>query len=561
MDGMEKRHLLAFVLIAAILAFWSATMSKKQPRPDLERSGESTTAVEAPAPDVELSLDEEESGDEPSEIAVEPETEEVIERFEATVEESVVLENPQLRIELTNVGAAIRSLVLKGYQDDEGNALEMVQSVDHDEATLPLQLILGERIDSQRYVVEHIEGGRRFIWSDGSGRSIQKDVRIRDAGYGIEVTLEASGYGDDVHLTVGTGMRDRGPREQENRFSLWGHGIAFFGGEYERFKREKLRERQSLRPQNLAFAGFEDTYFLNVFRPRDGVEELVVQPLAMAGEEEEDDERVLQILLRLSAGEIEGELFSAPKEYDLLQRVGGGIEGTLDFGFFQPISVFFLRALQWTFGVVQNYGVAIILLTLAIRIVLFPLMHTSTVSMRKMQKLQPKVKAIQEKYKKNKTDPQVRAKMNQEMMELYKVEGVNPMSGCLPLLIQLPILWALYTLFAHAIELRHAPFIFWIQDLSAKDPYYITPVLMTATMWLQQRLAPQAGDPQQQRIFRMMPLIFGIMFLGFPSGLVLYWLTNNVLTIAQQELTLRLIGERGKGSKPTPKGKRRSSKK
>jgi YidC/Oxa1 family membrane protein insertase len=133
------------------------------------------------------------------------------------------------------------------------------------------------------------------------------------------------------------------------------------------------------------------------------------------------------------------------------------------------------------------------------------------------------------------------------MMALYKQEGINPMAGCLPLLVQLPLLWALYQLFLRAIELRHAPFALWITDLSAKDPYYVTPILMTATMWLQQRLAPQVGDPQQQRLMRMMPLIFGVMFLQFPSGLVLYWLTNNVITIIQQELTLHLVGERKLG--------------
>ena len=232
---------------------------------------------------------------------------------------------------------------------------------------------------------------------------------------------------------------------------------------------------------------------------------------------------------------------------DLLQEIDRGVERTLDFGLFGPISVFFLKALRWIYGIVGNYGVAIILLTLGIRILLFPLMHTSTVSMRKMAKVQPKVKEIQAKYKKKKSDPQARAKMNQEMMALYKEEGVNPMAGCLPLLVQLPLLWALYKLFLSAIELRHAPFVLWITDLSAKDPLYVTPVLMTATMWLQQRLAPQAGDPQQQRIMRMMPLIFGIMFLQFPSGLVLYWLANNVITIVQQEITLHLVGERKRG--------------
>jgi YidC/Oxa1 family membrane protein insertase len=254
------------------------------------------------------------------------------------------------------------------------------------------------------------------------------------------------------------------------------------------------------------------------------------------------------VLLDPAGPDLNGQLLGVPKEYDLLHAIGGGVERTLDFGMFGFISVIFLKALRWIYGVVGNYGLAIILLTVVIRVLLFPLMHSSTVSMRRMQKLQPKVKEIQARYKKKKADPQSRAKMNQEMMALYKEEGVNPMGGCLPMLVQLPILWALYTLFLNAIELRHAPFFGWIQDLSAKDPYYITPILMTATMWLQQRLAPQIGDPQQQRIMRLLPFIFGFMFLQFPSGLVLYWLVNNVLTIIQQEVTFRLLGERGKGA-------------
>jgi YidC/Oxa1 family membrane protein insertase len=320
-------------------------------------------------------------------------------------------------------------------------------------------------------------------------------------------------------------------------------------------RRKKVKEPRIFAPRNLSYGGFHDTYFLSLLRPVTPVSELRIVPLEYL-EENKDGETVeqqaLQLLFRPAAGELRGELLGVPKEYDLLQDIGGGVERTLDFGFFGPISVLFLKGLWWIHGLVGNYGVAIILLTVAIRLLLFPLMHTSTVSMRKMQKVQPKVKEIKAKYKKKKGDAQARAKMNQEMMALYKQEGVNPMSGCLPMLVQLPILWALYKLFLQSIELRHAPFALWIQDLSAKDPYYITPILMTATMWLQQRLAPQAGDPQQQRIMRMMPLIFGIMFLQFPSGLVLYWLTNNVLTIIQQELTLRLMGERkgraGKGS-------------
>ncbi len=152
---------------------------------------------------------------------------------------------------------------------------------------------------------------------------------------------------------------------------------------------------------------------------------------------------------------------------------------------------------------------AIIVLTAAIRVLLFPLTHKSTVAMRRMQRLQPKMQAIQERYKERaKRDPQVRQRMNQEIMQLYKQEGVNPMGGCLPTLVQLPILWALYTLFAYAIELRHAPFVFWIKDLSAKDPTYVTPILMTASMVVQQKMAPQAGDPAQRRMFMLLPFVF-----------------------------------------------------
>ena len=322
--------------------------------------------------------------------------------------------------------------------------------------------------------------------------------------------------------------------------------------EMEKFKKAKVKAPTSLRPGVLAFAGLEDAYFINLLRPTTRVDEVRIERFEfteVADQAEPELLQVLRVLVVPRDGRFEGELLGAPKEYALLQEIGGGVERTLDFGIFGVISVFFLKALWWIYGMVGNYGTAIILLTVGIRIVLFPLMHTSTVSMRKMAKVQPKVKEIQAKYKKKKNDPQARSKMSQETMALYKEEGVNPMAGCLPVLVQLPILWALYQLFLHAIELRHAPFMLWITDLSAKDPLYVTPILMTATMWLQQKLAPQAGDPQQQRIMRMLPLIFGIMFLQFPSGLVLYWLTNNVISILQQEITLGLVGERKYGAR------------
>jgi len=177
---------------------------------------------------------------------------------------------------------------------------------------------------------------------------------------------------------------------------------------------------------------------------------------------------------------------------------------------------------------VNNYGIAIIILTILIKIIFWPLGNKSYKSMKEMQKLQPKMLELRDKYKDDKQ------KLSQETMALYKAHKVNPMGGCLPMVIQIPVFFGLYKALLYAIELRHAPFIWWIQDLSAKDPYYITPIIMGATMFVQQKMSPPAGDPMQQKIMLFLPIIFTFLFLNFPSGLVIYWLFNNILSIGQQ---------------------------
>jgi len=541
---MEKRLLLAFVLSAVIFALWSLLFPPPKPPPPapaVQPDATATPLVGSPAgPTAPLSSPE---------TTPHPEIEEVV---AADREEFVQLVNDVVAVELSNRGAAIVSFELLGYRGDEGEQLDLIQTVDHPARSLPLQIVTPDGPDDRLYSVTR-EGNRRarFTWADGSGSRAEKAVELSEDGYGLDVVIRTFGDLQGAPVSIGTGLRDLGLSERNSRLARWGDVVILADGELEEHRRAKIKQSFVVAPQVLSYAGFQDTYFLSILRPISGVSEVRVNRLEYQDSTEggEGDAAVAaELLLRPRANELSGELLGAPKEYDLLQEIGGGVEQTLDFGVFGPISVLFLKALWWIYGVVGNYGIAIILLTVAIRLLLFPLMHTSTVSMRKMQKLQPKIKEIQAKHKKKKQDPQARAKMNQEMMALYKQEGVNPMGGCLPMLVQLPILWALYKLFLNAIELRHAPFMLWIQDLSAKDPYYITPILMTATMWLQQRLAPQAGDPQQQRIMRMLPLVFGIMFLQFPSGLVLYWLTNNVLTIVQQEVTLHLVGERKRGS-------------
>jgi YidC/Oxa1 family membrane protein insertase len=202
--------------------------------------------------------------------------------------------------------------------------------------------------------------------------------------------------------------------------------------------------------------------------------------------------------------------------------------------------------------------VGIILLTLIIKIIFFPLTYSSTRSISRMQELQPKIKALRAKYKKVKQDIAQRRQMNEEMMKLYKEHGINPASGCLPLLIQIPVFFGFFRLLSVAIEFRQSPFLLWIKDLSIKDPYYITPILMGATQFISQKMTPTSADPSQARMMLIMPVVFTIFFMNFQSGLVLYWLTNNVLQIGQQYLMNRLMkkqkreshGKDGKRNKP-----------
>jgi YidC/Oxa1 family membrane protein insertase len=200
----------------------------------------------------------------------------------------------------------------------------------------------------------------------------------------------------------------------------------------------------------------------------------------------------------------------------------------VDFGFFAVVAKPLLWFLKLTNKVTNNFGIDIIILSILIKIVFLPLTQISFKSMKEMQKVQPEMARLKETYKNDK------AKLQQEIMLLYKRRKINPMSGCLPMLIQIPVFIALYNALQNAIEMRHAPFFWWIKDLSAKDPIYITPLIMGATMVIQQKMTPTSADPAQAKMFMLMPIMFTFLFLNFPSGLVIYWLINNVLSIAHQ---------------------------
>ncbi len=222
------------------------------------------------------------------------------------------------------------------------------------------------------------------------------------------------------------------------------------------------------------------------------------------------------------------QIYLGPKDEDLLKTLGVGAEKLVDFGFFTIVAKPLLWVLRLTNNVTKNYGIDIIILSILIKIIFIPLTQISMKSMKEMQKVQPEMNRLKEQHKNDKT------KLQQEIMLLYKRRKINPMSGCLPMLIQIPVFIALYNALQYTIEMRHAPFFFWIKDLAAKDPIYITPIIMGATMVLQQKMTPTAADPTQAKMFMLMPVMFTFLFLNFPSGLVIYWLINNVLSIAHQ---------------------------
>ncbi len=221
-------------------------------------------------------------------------------------------------------------------------------------------------------------------------------------------------------------------------------------------------------------------------------------------------------------------IYLGPKESDSLKELGVGAEAMVNFGYFTIVAKPLLWFLRFTNTVTKNFGIDIIILSILIKIIFLPLTQISMKSMKEMQKVQPEMARLKETYKNDKT------RLQQEIMLLYKRRKINPMSGCLPMLIQIPVFIALYNALQNSIEMRHASFFLWIRDLAAKDPIYITPLIMGATMVIQQKMTPTAADPAQAKMFMLMPIMFTFLFLNFPSGLVLYWLVNNVLSIAHQ---------------------------
>jgi len=562
---MDKRVIFAAALSVLILLAWGFLFPPPEPplEPTPVAPGDALVDTWETAPETMPEP-------EPTEISGELPAEEAI---QAERVEETRFENDLYQVAFSNRGARVLSWKLRNYTTKDGSPLELLPQF-RDEASLTLAFELDDpglatTLNDALYRVEreHLPGGQgvppgdriRFEWSDGRGLTAVKTLTFRDGYPLIDVAADITDRGRSLptRLIVGPGFGAQEPGNEGSRYSYPGQGAWNQGGKVTRLKPRKITKEPGRFAANLRWVGLEDQYFTALFLPGDGLTDVSWRsvewmPAAPVGDEEQA-EIAKQPILAVSIPAEGAKFFVGPKKYSLLKDLGYDLESSVWFAtnpFLAWIAKSIFIGLLWIYDhTIPNYGLAIVLSTFLLRVLLFPVNQYSMVSMKKtqlqMQRLQPKIKAIKSRYKKLK-DAESRQKMNQETMELYKREGVNPMgglNGCLPLLAQFPILIGFYNMLTVAVELRGAPFFGWITDLSMKDPYWITPLLMGATMFLQQRLAmSKVKDPvqqQQQKFMMFMPFMFTWICLQMPAGLVLYWFVNNVLGIGQQWLVNR----------------------
>jgi len=476
-----------------------------------------------------------------------------------TTERQIVVETSRVRAVFSNRGAGLRSWRLKDYLDRQGRPLELVTSDVPPGLGHPFDLRLDDPALSARLAealfkpsVDHLDlasgspGRLVFEYRDSAGLSARKSFSFDPASapYVIDFSATVENNGSALNPTIlwgpaiGTGVNTSG-----RSYYTAPRPLLFQDGKVQRLKPKALAQ-QTRYEGDFPFAGVEDHYFLSAEVDTGRPKTLDYKPLEFDNPEggRNGKRHLVDYSLTFAEAPAAGKFFFGPKDFDILHAINPDLVRAIDYGFFAWLAVPLLRALKWIDAYIGNYGWSIIVLTILINVVIGPLRHKSVVSMRKMQEIQPEVKAIQERYSKLKATDPAKQKMNSELMALYRERGVNPASGCLPMLLTMPILFAFYSFLSVAIELRGAPFIGWIHDLSAPDPLYITPILMGITQVVQQRMTPSSADPMQQRMMMFMPVVFTVMFLWAPSGLVLYWFTSNLCAIGQQQVTNSIIG-------------------
>jgi len=464
-------------------------------------------------------------------------------------EEVIFVETPLVRVGLSNQGAVITSWELKKYltQTEEHIPVQLVytngqypgpltlRSEGHEELTTALRKN-PYRVKKDFEQLDERNPTGRVVFTYGSDESdvwVEKVLVFHYDSYVVDIEIRTRGISEQLNLVLGT------------NFGLveWGQGFIGLLGSAWMMGEELVKESPDAdeptirREGSLKWLALQDKYFISVFMPEEATG--IVAKL--------ENEMVVSAGLNLPVG-VEGQvhkarLYAGPKQFDVLKSFENGLEDTIDFGWFiydsfKPVKFVakpLFSILRYINDYTHNFGWAIIIVTLGIKLLFVPLQYKSYKSMQGMKDIQPKVAKLQEKYKDDKQ------KLNTELMSLYKEHKVNPVGGCLPMFLQMPVFIALFNILYMTIDLRQAPFMLWIHDLSIQDPFYVLPVLMGVSMFVQQKIMPTTADPNMAKMMLILPIGLTFLFVTFPAGLVLYWVTNNVLTITQQFVTDRYV--------------------
>jgi YidC/Oxa1 family membrane protein insertase len=469
-------------------------------------------------------------------------------QIQSSAEQEFIIDTQFYRIRFTNHGAAVTSWVLKKYLDHAGKPLELVNEVALGKVPPPFSLSLKDQqaagaLNSGLYSAKPTEDGLGIEYEFSNGKNYaRKSFRFSKNSYLSQITTEVKQNGVPTqHLIEWRG--GFGDATVLNRVGEQ-HAVHYDLSQGKLIVKDAKAAKDG--PVdfagNYSFAGLDDRFFAFVLLPRDNTStqvEVVKDdvPPAPGGK---DEQRVGVLLGGDSLNRFA--MFVGPKDVDLLRNVDPKLQQLIDWGWFGIIAKPIFLALHWlNDNWLHNYGWSIVVITVIINLVLLPLRFTSMKSQRKMQKLQPQIAAINAKYKGLSLRDPKKAQQNAEIMELYKKEGANPMSGCLPMFVQIPILYAFYKVLTVTIELRGAHWL-WVTDLSQPEQLaiHILPIVMVITQFIQQQMTPNPGvDPSQAKMMKFMPLMFGFFFYSMSSGLVLYWLTSNLVGILQQWLVNR----------------------
>jgi len=460
-------------------------------------------------------------------------------------EQTVTVETDLVRVELSNLGGVIRSWELKRYNTapPEVKPVQLVYQGGKFKGPLSLTVANADVDKMFREGLYNIE--KDFTKLDAAHPIGHVTMRFHNAAaqIGVEkrLTFHHDSYLVDMSFAI-EGMTESYDIGLGTNFGIveWGDGfIGLIGSasQVDNKVEKETPEKELERKGTVQWVALQDKYFLSVLIPKEGASALA----------KTEEPKVVSAGVRMAASgavsSVALQLYAGPKEYDILRSLDAGLEDMIDFGWFiygswtivKSVAKPIFYVLRFIHDYVGNYGVTIILLTCMIKLLFVPLQYKSYKSMKMMRAIQPKIKEVQEKYKGD------RDRLNKELMKLYRDQKVNPLGGFLPMFLQMPVFISLFNVLYMTIDLRQAPFMLWVHDLSVQDPFYVLPVLMGVTMFIQQKITPNTMDPMQAKIMLVLPIGMTFLFINFPAGLVLYWLTNNTLTITQQLVTDRFL--------------------